>query len=106
LDEHCSTDGEDQARALTLPLEWPLPLSRLTAFVAVRLSVDAAVDDTRLVLVLKLPAEGMPEGRTAQVLRTLISSRNRFSGSVHAALSGSHNLKPPALPGDIYSLDE
>ncbi len=36
-------------------------MPRPTAFVAIRLSIELEVDDIRLVL--KLPAEGMPEGR-------------------------------------------
>ncbi len=84
------TIGEDQARALRPPLEWSLPVSRLTAFVAVRLSVEADVDDIRLVL--KLPAEGMPEGRVAQVLRALIDSPERFLQFLRALLGGLEGL--------------
>lgn len=82
--------GEDQARALAPPLEWPLPLARLTAFVAVRLSVEADVDDIRLVL--KLPAEGMPEGRVAHVLRGLIDSPERLLVFLRALLGGLEGL--------------
>ena len=82
--------GEDQARALSLPLEWPLPLSRLTAFVALRLSVEEKVDDIRLVL--KLSAEGMPAGRSAQVLRTLIDSPERLLQFLRALLGGLDGL--------------
>jgi len=82
--------GEDQARTLATPLEWPLPLSRLTAFVAVRLSVEEKVDDIRLVL--KLPAEGMPAGRAAQVLRTLIDSPERLLAFLRALLGGLDGL--------------
>ncbi|MDZ7841657.1 MAG: phospholipase D family protein [Gammaproteobacteria bacterium] len=82
--------GEDQARELAPPLEWSLPLSRLTTFVAVRLSVEANVDDIRLVL--KLPATGMPAGRVAQVLRSLIDSPERFLTFLRALLGGLEGL--------------
>jgi hypothetical protein len=81
---------ESQGRTLDLPAAWPLPLSRLTAFVAFRLHVDADVDDIRLAL--KLPAQGMPEGRIAQVLRTLINSPERFLQFLRALLGGFETL--------------
>ena len=82
--------SEDQGRTLRLPLEWSLPLSRLTTFVAIKLGVSADVDNIRLVL--KLPAEGMPEGRVAQVLRTLIDSPERFLQFLRALLGGIEGL--------------
>lgn len=82
--------AEDQGRALRLPLDWPLPLLRLTAFVAFRLQVKADVDDVRFAL--KLPAEGMPEGRVAQVLRNLIDSPERFLRFLQALLGGLEGL--------------
>jgi len=82
--------GEDQGRELRTPMEWSLPLPRLTAFVAVRLRVEADVDDIRMVL--KLPAEGMPEGRAAQVLRTLIDSPERLLQFLRALLGGLDGL--------------
>lgn len=81
---------ETQGRTLDLPAAWPLPLSRLTAFVAFRLHVDADVDDIRLAL--KLPTQGMPEGRIAQVLRTLIDSPERFLRFLRALLGGLETL--------------
>jgi hypothetical protein len=77
---------EDNARQLILPCEWTLPIARLTAFVAFRLKVDADVDDVRLVL--KLPVDGMPEGRIAHVLRTLIDSPEKFLKFLRALLGG------------------
>ncbi len=76
----------DNARQLVLPCQWTLPISRLTAFVAFRLKVDADVDDLRLVL--KLPVDGMPEGRIAHVLRTLIDSPEKFLKFLRALLGG------------------
>jgi hypothetical protein len=82
--------NEDQARSLQLPMDWSLPLTRLAAFVAFRISVNAEVDDIRLVL--KLPTEGMPEGRVAQVLRMLIDSPERFMQFLRALLGGLEGL--------------
>jgi hypothetical protein len=91
--------NEDQARLLQLPSEWSLPLPRLTAFVAFRLSVAAKVDDVRMVL--KLPTEGMPEGRVMQVLRMLIDSPERFMQFLRALLGGLEGLADWAVvPGD------
>lgn len=81
----------EQARALQLPVVWTLPVSHLTAFVAFELSVPVTgVDDVRLTL--KLPAEGMPEGRMAQVLRSLIDSPERFLRFLRALLGGLEGL--------------
>jgi hypothetical protein len=77
---------EDNARQLIMPCEWTLPVSRLTAFVAFRLKVDADVNDVRLVL--KLPVDGLPEGRVAHVLRTLIDSPEKFLRFLRALLGG------------------
>ena len=94
--------NEDQARSLRLPTEWSLPLARLTAFVAFRLSVHAKVDDVRMVL--KLPADGMPEGRVMQVLRMLIDSPERFMQFLRALLCGLEGLADwAALPGAAMS---
>ena len=48
------------------------------------------MDDIRLVL--KLPAEGMPAGRAAQVLRTLIDSPERLLQFLRALLGGLDGL--------------
>ena len=83
--------AEDQARRLELPSLWILPASRLTAFVAFRLCVrDAGVDDMRFTL--KLSAEGLPEERIHQVLRTLIDSPERFLRFLRALLGGLEGL--------------
>ena len=51
--------AEDQALRLAEPVRWRLPVARLTAFIAFRLSVAVeGVDDIRMTL--RLPAEGMP----------------------------------------------
>lgn len=81
---------EGQSRTLELPIEWSLPISHLTAFVAFRLKVSAKVDDIRMVL--KLPVEGMPEGRSAHVLRTLIDSPERFLRFLRALLGGLEGM--------------
>lgn len=81
---------EDQAALFQSNLSWEVPLERLTAFVAFRLSADADVDDVRFVL--KLPASGMPEGRVAQVLRGLIDSPEKFLKFLRALLSGLEGL--------------
>jgi len=49
-----------------------------------------SVDDVRFTL--KLPAHGMPEGRVAQVLRTLIDSPERFLQFLRALLGGLDGL--------------
>jgi len=82
---------EAQARRLELPSTWPLPITRLTTFVAFRLRFPGvSVDDVRFTL--KLPAHGMPEGRVAQVLRTLIDSPERFLQFLRALLGGLDGL--------------
>ena len=79
--------SEDQARPLDLPLSWTLPLVRLTAFAAFRLHVPVrGVDDVRMTL--RLPANGMPEDRLHQVLRTLIDSPERFLLFLRVLLGG------------------
>lgn len=90
--------NEDQARKLDLPMDWSLPLTRLTAFVAFELSVPEDVDNVRLAL--KLPATGMPEGRVAQVLRALIDSPERFIQFLRALLGGLEGLADWAASGN------
>ncbi|MEA3275002.1 MAG: phospholipase D family protein [Pseudomonadota bacterium] len=81
------TLAEDNARQLELPSLWKLPTSKLTAFVAFRLRIpNLLVDDLRLAL--KLPAEGLPEGRINQVLRALIDSPERLLRFLRALLGG------------------
>jgi hypothetical protein len=90
--------NEDQARALELPIQWSLPLARLTSFVAFELNVPEDVDNVRLAL--KLPATGMPEGRVAQVLRALINSPERFMQFLRALLGGLEGLADWAAKGE------
>ena len=78
---------EEQARPLDLPMNWTLPVDRLTGFVAFRLSVPVpGVNDIRLAL--RLPAEGMPADRMHQVLKTLIDNPERFLRFLRALLGG------------------
>ena len=79
--------AEDQACRLPEPLRWRLPAARLTAFIAFRLSVPVrGVDDIRMTL--RLPAEGMPEDRIHQILRTLLDSPEKFLRFLRALLGG------------------
>ena len=79
--------AEDQACRLPEPLRWRLPVARLTAFIAFRLSVPVrGVDD--ICMTLRLPAEGMPEDRINQILRTLLDSPEKFLRFLRALLGG------------------
>ena len=79
--------AEDQARRLPEPLRWRLPVARLTAFIAFRMSVPVrGVDDVRMTL--RLPADGMPEDRMHQILRTLLDSPEKFLRFLRALLGG------------------
>ena len=79
--------AEDQACPLPEPLRWKLPVARLTAFIAFRMSVpERGVDDIRMTL--RLPAEGMPEDRIHQILRTLLDSPEKFLRFLRALLGG------------------
>jgi hypothetical protein len=88
---------EDQARIFEEQLVWSLPMERLTAFVAFRLSVSADVDDVRMVL--KLPVTGMPDGRASQILRGLIDSPERFMQFLRALLGGLEGMTGWATDG-------
>lgn len=81
---------EEQARSFQPPVSWPLPMSRLTAFVAFRIGVEADVDDVSLVL--KLPATGMPDGRVSHILRSLIDTPERFLQFLRALLGGLEGM--------------
>ena len=79
--------AEDQACPLPEPLRWKLPVARLTAFIAFRMSVPVrGVDDIRMTL--RLPAECMPEDRIHQILRTLLDSPEKFLRFLRALLGG------------------
>jgi hypothetical protein len=82
--------SEEHAR--TPPnLEWPLPTARLTRFVAFRLRATCVkIDDLRFTL--KCPAEGLPDDRLGQILRTLIDSPERFLRFLRALLGGLDGL--------------
>ena len=83
--------GEDDAKALTASVDWRLPDTRLTAFAGFMLRVDHPhVDDVRVTL--KLPAVGLPEGRVARVLRSLIDSPERLLCYLRALLGGLEGL--------------
>ncbi len=83
--------GEDQARTLALPSTWNLPITRLTCFVALRIASSVpGVDAIRITR--KLPATGLPEGRVAHVLRSLIDSPERFLRFLRALLGGLEGL--------------
>lgn len=89
---------EEQFQSFEPSLTWSLPMSRLTAFAAFRLRVEAEVDD--VTFVLKLPATGMPEGRVAQVLRGLIDSPEKFIRFLRALLGGLDGMIEWAGNGD------
>ena len=78
---------EDQARPMDEPPSWRLPVARLTAFIAFRMSVPVrGVDDVRMTL--RLPARGMPADRIHQILRTLLDSPEKFLRFLRALLGG------------------
>ena len=78
---------EAQARPLEARPGWRLPVARLTAFIAFRLSVPVpGVDDVRIAL--RLPAEGMPADRIYHVLRDLLDSPEKFLRFLRALLGG------------------
>lgn len=79
-----------QARTQEDEMEWHLPLERLTAFVAFRLKSNTDVED--LTLVVKLPAQGMPEWRMNRILRTVINTPERFLKFLQALLGGLEGL--------------
>ena len=97
--------AEDQACPLPEPLRWRLPVARLTAFVAFRLSVPVrGVDDIRMTL--RLPAEGIPEDRMHQVLRTLLDSPEKFLRFLRALLGGLDQLSTWARDeGEVDGVD-
>lgn len=79
--------SEDLAQPLSDAARWHIPIARLTGFLAIRLeATDAKLDAVRFTM--KVPVDGMPEGRMAQVLRTLIDSPERFLQFLRALLGG------------------
>ena len=92
------TITEAAAQRLEPPLEWRLETRQLTAFAAFRLSVaHEDVEDVRLTR--KLPVEGMPEGRTHAVLRSLIDSPDKFLRLLRALLGGLEGMVDWARSG-------
>ena len=90
--------AEDQARPLEDRPSWRLPIARLTAFIAFRLSVPVrGVDDVRLTL--RLPAEGMPADRMHHVLRALLDSPEKFLRFLRALLGGLDTVPELAQEG-------
>jgi len=82
---------ESDARPLRVPMDWKLDTASITAFVAFRLSADMpGVDDIRWTQ--KLPITGVPEGRDAMVLRSLIDSPQRLLEFLRALLGGLGGL--------------
>lgn len=79
--------SEKEAQPLEKSICWRLPIARLTAFIAFRLSVDVqGVDDVSMTL--RLPAQGMPEDRMHHVLRGLLDSPEKFLRFLKALLGG------------------
>ena len=79
--------AEDRAHPLEETPRWPLPVPRLTAFIAFRLRVPVkGVDDVRMTL--RLPATGMPADRVHQILRGLLDSPEKFLAFLRALLGG------------------
>jgi len=96
---------EDQAETFDPPVSWPLPIGRLTAFVAFRLRAEADVDDIRFVL--KLPTSDMPEGRVSRILKDLIDTPERFLQFLRALLGGLDGMTDWATgePGGAWQGD-
>lgn len=96
---------EDQAQMFDPPVSWPLPMSRLTAFVAFRLRAEADIADIRFVL--KLPTSGMPEGRVSRILKDLIDTPERFLQFLRALLGGLDGMTDWATgePGGTWQGD-
>ena len=82
---------EEHAVKLVPPVSLTLPMSRLTAFVAFRLTVDSPDAEDKC-FALKLPIGGVPPERTAHILRSLIDSPERFLEFLRALLGGLDGL--------------
>ncbi len=83
--------NEANARPLELPVDWVLPIVRLTTFVAFRLQIPGSgVDAERFTR--KLQGFGIPEGRINHVLRELINSPERLLRFLQALLGGLEGL--------------
>ncbi|MYH15964.1 MAG: hypothetical protein F4149_12395 [Gammaproteobacteria bacterium] len=82
---------EEQAVELNLPVTFHLPMTRLTAFAAFVVSSNCPRTEPRR-FALKLPISGVPEERTARVLRSLIDSPERLLAFLRALLGGLEEL--------------
>ena len=82
---------EDQAIPADLPVTFLLPMTRLTAFAAFVVSSDSPGAEPRR-FARKLPISGVPEERTARVLRSLIDSPERLLAFLRALLGGLEEL--------------
>lgn len=83
--------GEDQAQLLEFPVTFTLPMTRLTAFAAFRVSSKRPGAEVRR-LALKLLISGVPEERAARVLRALIDRPERLLAFLRALLGGLEGL--------------
>ena len=84
--------GENQARALALPVTVTLPKSRLSAFTAFRLATTGCAENAERRIVLKLRMAGAPPDRSADILRSLIDSPERLMAFLRALLAGLGDL--------------
>ena len=83
--------SEEQSHPLD-QRSWRLPASALTAFAAFRMSVAVdGVDDLRWAMMLQ--ATGLPNDRTARILRSLIDSPGKFLRFLRALLGGLEGQK-------------
>ena len=85
---------EEQAQSLNLPLNWTLPVQRLTCLVAFRLHVPMK-DVEDITFALRLPIAGLPPDRLHHVLRSLIGDTERFLAFLRALLGGFDGLAEP-----------
>ena len=90
---------EDEAIPMNLPLRWTLPITRLTAFIAFRLSVPLRnVDDIRMTM--RIPATGIPEDRMYHVLGSLIDNPQKFLQFLRLLLGRLDSTMGSACDGD------
>lgn len=82
---------EGLAQDLEPVCTWKLPIGRLTCFFGIHLSANnEKVDDVSFTL--KVPCEGLPDGRVAHVLRALIDTPERFLRFLRALLGGLEGM--------------
>ncbi len=74
-----------RSKELSQTVSWTVPAACLTAFMGFRLGVSlGSVPD--ICFTRKIPAVGLPENRTAQILRSLICSQENFLCFLRALL--------------------